>query len=208
MLRLFFILFLLMRYLPEYFDSNSLYWVIDSFIMISLAVYVFKNSEKNMLNLFIGFGLLNLLGYDYFNNINMLFFNKTNINLFDIFTLISLSIIMYFAIFRNRYKWEKMKSDNYNRNKIQAIYSKPDELLTLFGAATSLSPKCSVRYTYNDKTIRFKRGTKTPILCETVLKKTDIIKTTDINPDLFLSRFEEIKDKKYNLLTFNCRRLF
>ncbi|MCJ8343513.1 MAG: hypothetical protein MJH09_11820 [Cetobacterium sp.] len=208
MLRLFFILFLLMRYLPEYFDSNSLYWVIDSIIMISLAVYVFKNSEKNMLNLFIGFGLLNLLGYDYFNNINMLFFNKTNINLFDIFTLISLSIIMYFAIFRNRYKWEKMKSDNYNRNKIQAIYSKPDELLTLFGAATSLSPKCSVRYTYNDKTIRFKRGTKTPILCETVLKKTDIIKTTDINPDLFLSRFEEIKDKKYNLLTFNCRRLF
>ena len=208
MLRLFFILFLLMRYLPEYFDSNSLYWVIDSIIMICLAVYVFKNSAKNMLNLFIGFGLLNLLGYDYFNNINMLFFNKTNINLFDIFTLISLSIIMYFAIFRNRYKWEKMKSDNYNRNKIQAIYSKPDELLTLFGAATSLSPKCSVRYTYNDKTIRFKRGTKTPILCETVLKKTDIIKTTDINPDLFLSRFEEIKDKKYNLLTFNCRRLF
>ena len=61
-----------MRYLPEYFDSNSLYWVIDSIIMISLAVYVFKNSEKNMLNLFIGFGLLNLLGYDYFNNINML----------------------------------------------------------------------------------------------------------------------------------------
>jgi hypothetical protein len=197
-----------MRYLPEYFDSNSLYWVIDSIIMICLAVYVFKNSAKNMLNLFIGFGLLNLLGYDYFNNINMLFFNKTNINLFDIFTLISLSIIMYFAIFRNRYKWEKMKSDNYNRNKIQAIYSKPDELLTLFGAATSLSPKCSVRYTYNDKTIRFKRGVETPILCETVLKKTDIIKTTDINPDLFLSRFEEIKDKKYNLLTFNCRRLF
>ena len=195
MLRLFFILFLLMRYLPEYFDSNSLYWVIDSIIMISLAVYVFKNSEKNMLNLFIGFGLLNLLGYDYFNNINMLFFNKTNINLFDIFTLISLSIIMYFAIFRNRYKWEKMKSDNYNRNKIQAIYSKPDELLTLFGAATSLSPKCSVRYTYNDKTIRFKRGTNTPILCETVLKKTDIIKNTDFEGEYFNKRWKEIKNK-------------
>jgi hypothetical protein len=101
-----------------------------------------------------------------------------------------------------------MKSDNYQRNKIQAIYSKPDELLTLLGAATSLSPKCSVRYTYNDKTIRFKRGVKTPILCDTVLKKTDIIKTTDISPDLFLNRFEEIKNKKFNLLTFNCRRLF
>ena len=76
MLRVFFILFLLLRYLPEYFDSNSLYWVIDSTIMISLAVYVFKNSAKNMLNLFIGFGLLNLLGYDYLNNLNIFILNK------------------------------------------------------------------------------------------------------------------------------------
>lgn len=208
MLRLFFILFLLMRYLPQYFDSDGLYWVIDSIIMICLAVYVFKHSEKNMLNLFIGFGLLNLLGYDYFNNFNMLFFNKTDINFFDIFTLISLSIIIYFAIFRNRYKWERLKSDNYQRNKIQAIYSKPDEALTLLGAATSLSPKCSVRYTYNDKTIRFKRGNKTPILCDTVINKTDIIKTTNINTSLFFDRFEEIKNRKYNLLTFNCKNLF
>ncbi len=208
MLRLFFILFLLMRYLPQYFDSDGLYWVIDSIIMICLAVYVFKHSEKNMLNLFIGFGLLNLLGYDYFNNFNMLFFNKTDINFFDIFTLISLSIIIYFAIFRNRYKWERLKSDNYQKNKIQAIYSKPDEALTLLGAATSLSPKCSVRYTYNDKTIRFKRGNKTPILCDTVIRKTDIIKTTNINTSLFFDRFEEIKSKKYNLLTFNCKNLF
>jgi hypothetical protein len=175
--------------------------------MISLTVYVFKNSAKNMLNLFIGFGLLNLLGYDCFNNLNMFLFNKTDINFFDISILISLSIIMFFVIFRNRYKWERMKSDNYQRNKIQAIYSKPDELLTLLGAATSLSPKCSVRYTCNDKTIRFKRGIKTPILCDTVLKKTDIIKTTDINPDLFFNRFEEIKNKNFNLLTFNCRML-
>jgi hypothetical protein len=197
-----------MRYLPQYFDSDGLYWVIDSIIMICLAVYVFKHSEKNMLNLFIGFGLLNLLGYDYFNNFNMLFFNKTDINFFDIFTLISLSIIIYFAIFRNRYKWERLKSDNYQKNKIQAIYSKPDEVLTLLGAATSLSPKCSVRYTYNDKTIRFKRGNKTPILCDTVIRKTDIIKTTNINTSLFFDRFEEIKSKKYNLLTFNCKNLF
>jgi len=208
MLRLFFILFLLMRYLPEYFDSNSLYWVIDSTIMISLAVYVFKNSAKNMLNLFIGFGLLNLLGYDYFNNLNVLFLNKTDLNFFTISTLVSLSIIMFFVIFRNRYKWEKMKGNNYDRNKIQRIYSKPNMFLTLLGAATSLSPKCSVRYTYNDKTIRFKRGSKTPVICNTVIKKTDIIEDTNLTVDYFDRRWEEIKDKKYNLLTFNCRRLF
>jgi hypothetical protein len=116
--------------------------------------------------------------------------------------------IVYVLIFRNRYKWERLKSDNYQRNKIQAIYSKPDEVLTLLGAATSLSPKCSVRYTYNDKTIRFKRGNKNPILCDTVIRKTDIIKTTNINTSLFFDRFEEIKSKKYNLLTFNCKNLF
>ena len=129
-------------------------------------------------------------------------------NFFDNSTLISLSIIMYFFIFRNRYKWEKMKSDNYNKDKIQKIYSKPNNLLTLIGAATSLSPKCSVRYTYNDKTIRFKKGNKTPIICDTIIKKTEIIKDTDLTVDYFDVRWEEIKNKKYNLLTFNCRKLF
>jgi hypothetical protein len=208
MLRVFLILFLLMRYLPEYFDSNTLYWVIDSIIMISLAVYVFKNSPKNMFNLFIGFGLFNLLVYDCFNNLNIFLFNKTDINFFTNCSLITLSIIMFFVIFRNRYKWERLKSDNYNRNKIQAIYSKPDQLLTLLGAATSLDPKCSVRYTYNDKTIRFKKGLKYPVMCDTVIKKTDIIKNTDFPAIYFNVRFKEIKNNSYNLLTFNCRNLF
>jgi hypothetical protein len=197
-----------MRYLPEYFDSNNMYWVIDSVIMISLAVYVFKNSAKNMLNLFIGFGLLNLLGYDYFNNLNMFIFNKTDINFFDISILISLSIIMFFVVFRNRYKWERMKSNNYDKSKIQRIWSKPNSILALLGAATSLSPKCSVRYSYNDKTIRFQKGNKTPILCDTVIKKTDIIQDTNFNEDYFYKRWEEIKNIKYNLLTFNCKMLF
>ena len=207
MLKIFFLLFLLMRYFPDYYNSDNLYWDIDSVIMISLAVYVFKNSRKNILNLFVCFAFLNLLGYDYINNLNILFHNS-DMNFFDNSTLISLSIIMYFFIFRNRYKWEKMKSDNYNKDKIQKIYSKPNNLLTLIGAATSLSPKCSVRYTYNDKTIRFKKGNKTPIICDTIIKKTEIIKDTDLTVDYFDVRWEEIKNKKYNLLTFNCRKLF
>ena len=208
MLRVFFILFLLLRYLPEYFDSNSLYWIIDSTIMICLAVYVFKNSAKNMLNLFTGFGLFNILGYDCFNNLNIFLFNKTDFNFFTNYTLISLSIIIFFVIFRNRYKWERLKSDSYNRNKIQAIYSKPNNILRLFGAAISFSPKCSVRYTYNDKTIRFKKGIKNPIMCDTVIKKTDIIKNTEIPAIFFIFMFEKIKIKSFNLLTFNCRNLF
>tara|TARA_R110001592_G_scaffold80669_2_gene240025 strand:- start:263 stop:904 length:642 start_codon:yes stop_codon:yes gene_type:complete len=208
MLRVFFILFLLLRYLPEYFDSNSLYWVIDSTIMISLAVYVFKNSAKNMLNLFIGFGLLNLLGYDYLNNLNMFILNKTDINFFANTTLITLSIIMYFLIFRNRYKWEKQKSEFYNPKRVQAIYSKPNKFLTLLGAAISFSPRCSVRFSYNGETICFKRSSSTPIKCKTVIKGTDIIKNTNIDVNYFSVRYNIIKDIKYNLFNFNCKDLF
>ena len=138
----------------------------------------------------------------------MMILQNNSYDFLNYFINTSIVLVVHVLIFRKRYKWERMKSDNYDRNKIQAIYSKPDELLTLLGAATSLSPKCSVRYTYNDKTIRFKRGNKTPILCDTIIRKSDIIKTTDISADLFLNRFEEIKNKKYNLLTFNCRNLF
>jgi hypothetical protein len=197
-----------MRYFPEYFDSDNLYFLMDNFLMLGVSYYIFNKSDKTVLNLFFTAACIIIFTYSFFDYLQMIILQKNTFDVFNYFSIMSILLIVYILIFRNRYKWEKMKSDNYNRNKIQAIYSKPDELLTLFGAATSLSPKCSVRYTYNDKTIRFKRGVETPILCETVLKKTDIIKTTDINPDLFLSRFEEIKDKKYNLLTFNCRGLF
>ena len=138
----------------------------------------------------------------------MIILQKESFDVFNYFTTTSIVLIVYVLIFRNRYKWEKMKGNNYDRNKIQRIYSKPTIFLTLLGAATSLSPKCSVRYTYNDKTIRFKRGSKTPVICNTVIKKTDIIEDTNLTVDYFDRRWEEIKDKKYNLLTFNCRRLF
>ena len=176
--------------------------------MLGVSFYIFKKSEKTVLNMFFTTACVIIFTYSFFDYLQMMILQKDSFDVFNYFSITAIVLIVYILIFRHRYKWEKLKSDNYQRNKIQAIYSKPDELLTLLGAATSLSPKCSVRYTYNDKTIRFKRGIKTPILCDTVLKKTDIIKTTDINPDLFLNRFEEIKNKKFNLLTFNCRKLF
>jgi len=117
-------------------------------------------------------------------------------------------LVSYVLIFRSRHRWEKLKSVKYDSNKIQAIYSRPSSLITLLGATTSLSPKCSVRYSYNGKTIRFKRGNKTPILCNTFIDKDDIIEDTGLTVDYFDRRWEEIKDKKYNLLTFNCRKLF
>ena len=197
-----------MRYLPKYFDSDNLYFLMDNFLMILVSYYIFNKSDKTVLNLFFIAACIIIFTYSFFDYLQMMILQKDSFDVFNYFSITSIVLVVYILIFRNRYKWEKLKSDNYQRNKIQAIYSKPDELLTLLGAATSLSPKCSVRYTYNDKTIRFKRGNKTPILCDTVLKKTDIIKTTDINPDLFLNRFEEIKNKKFNLLTFNCRKLF
>ena len=101
-----------------------------------------------------------------------------------------------------------LKSEKYDADKVQAIYSKPKTLLTLFGATISLSPKCSIRYTYKDKTIRFKKGIEKPIFTDTIVKHNEIIKNTEISSQSFYKRWEEIKNKKYNLLTFNCQMLF
>ena len=197
-----------MRYLAEYFDSDNLYFLMDNFLMLGVSYYIFNKSNKTVLNLFFTTACIIIFTYSFFDYLQMIILQKDSFDVFNYFTTTSIVLIVYVLIFRNRYKWERMKSNNYDRNKIQRIYSKPTIFLTLLGAATSLSPKCSVRYTYNDKTIRFKRGSKTPVICNTVIKKTDIIEDTNLTVDYFDRRWEEIKDKKYNLLTFNCRRLF
>ena len=197
-----------MRYLPEYFDSDDLYFLMDGFLMLGVSFYIFNKSEKTVLNLFFTTACVVIFLHNIVDCLQMMILQKDSFDVFNYFTTTSIVLIVYVLIFRNRYKWEKMKGNNYDRNKIQRIYSKPTIFLTLLGAATSLSPKCSVRYTYNDKTIRFKRGSKTPVICNTVIKKTDIIEDTNLTVDYFDRRWEEIKDKKYNLLTFNCRRLF
>ncbi len=196
-----------MRILPEKINSIDLYWLMQSVLFLIMSIYIFNNSKKNVINLFLCIGLCILFVQQIVDRTFLLLGYEINDYLY-IPLLSAILITSHISIFRNRYKWEKMKGNNYDRNKIQRIYSKPNIFLTLLGAATSLSPKCSVRYTYNDKTIRFKRGSKTPVICNTVIKKTDIIEDTNLTVDYFDRRWEEIKDKKYNLLTFNCRRLF
>ena len=197
-----------MRYLPEYFDSVNLYFLMDNFLMLGVSFYIFKKSEKTVLNMFFTTACVIIFTYSFFDYLQMMILQKDSFDVFNYFSITAIVLIVYILIFRHRYKWERLKSDDYNKDKIQKIYSKPNMFLPLLGAATSLSPKCSVRYTYNDKTIRFKRGSKTPIICDTIIKKTDIIENTNLSGDYFNVRWEEIKDKKYNLLTFNCRRLF
>ena len=203
----FFIYCYIMRILPEKINSIDLYWLMQSILFLIMSIYIFNNSKKNVINLFLCIGLCILFVKQIVDRTFLLLGYEINDYLY-IPLLSAILITSHISIFRNRYKWEKMKGNNYDRNKIQRIYSKPTIFLTLLGAATSLSPKCSVRYTYNDKTIRFKRGSKTPVICNTVIKKTDIIEDTNLTVDYFDRRWEEIKDKKYNLLTFNCRRLF
>ncbi|GAF74964.1 unnamed protein product, partial [marine sediment metagenome] len=56
-------------------------------------------------------------------------------------------------------------------------------------------------------TIRFKKGSKNPIKQETHLKGNEIIENTNLTRGDFLNRWQRIKYKDYNLLTFNCRSL-
>lgn len=197
-----------MRYLPEYFDSNSLYFLMDNILMLLVSSYIFRKSEKTVLNLFFSTSCMIIFSYSFCDYLQMMILKTNSFGAFNYLINISIALVVYILIFRNRHKWERLKSDNYDKSKIQRIYSKPNGVLTLLGAATSLSPKCSVRYSYNGKTIRFKRGNKTPILCDTVIRKTDIIEDTNLDEDYFYKRWEEIKNIKYNLLTFNCKMLF
>jgi len=196
-----------MKTIPEILDSVNLYWLMQSILFLIVSIYIFKKSTKNVINLFFCIGLCLLFVQQIVDRTFLLIGYQTEDYLY-IPLLFAAFTITHVSIYGNRYKWERMKSDKYNEEKVQKIYSKPNGLLTLLGAATSLSPKCSVRYTYNGKTIRFKKGIKTPILCDTVIKETDIIKDTNLLQEYFYKRYDEIKHKEYNLFSFNCRNLF
>ncbi len=208
MIILLFIFFLVMRIVPETIDSDILYWVLDSVLMLCVTVYIFKKSSKNIAVLFFTVACLIFFSYDFLDYLYMFLFNKNSSDSMNMIMLISTSIVSYYLVFRKRYKWKRLKSDNYNPKIVQAIYSKPNTFLTLLGAAISFSPKSCVRYSFDDNTIRFKKGYKTPLMTKTVLKDSDIIKNTSIRTSDFNKRFEEIKLKKYNIITFNCRMLF
>ena len=196
-----------MRFLPEKIDNANLYWTMESIAFIISAIFIFKNSKKTVVNLLATLGLLMMFFYEFADRFLMLI----NINVYNNYFGYTLGgiffLITYIFLFKNRYDWRILESADYNPNKIQAIYSKPNSLVTLLGATTSLSPKCSVRFTYLGKTIRFKRGIKYPILCDTVVRKTDIIEDTNLTDEYFINRWDEIKNKRFNLFTFNCRSL-
>ena len=206
---IFFIIYcLIMRFLPERIDNVNLYWTMDSIVFIIAAILIFNNSSKSVVNLLATLGALVMFFYEFADRFLLLI----DINVYNNYFSYTLEgvffLIIYIFLFRKRYDWRSLEGAEYDSNKIQAIYSRPSSLITLLGATTSLSPKCSVRYSYNGKTIRFKRGNKTPILCDTVIRKTDIIEDTDFSGEYFSSRWDEIKNNKFNLLTFNCRSLF
>ena len=122
-----------MRYLPEYFDSVNLYFLMDNFLMLGVSFYIFKKSEKTVLNLFFTTACIIIFTYSFFDYLQMMILQKDSFDVFNYFTTTSIVLIVYVLIFRNRYKWERMKSNNYDRNKIQRIYSKPTIFLTLLG---------------------------------------------------------------------------
>ncbi len=197
-----------MRTVPEHIDSDILYWLMSSFLMLLVSLYIFRKSSKTVASLFIATACVVLFSYDVVEYLYIAISQAESPNYFKAALFTSISIASYMLLARNRYDWRKLKSEKYNPERVQAIYSRPHEFVTLLGAATSLSPKCSVRYSYNGKMIRFKRGYPTPIMTKTIIKKTDIIENTDIDTDEFYRRFDQIKGKKYNLLSFNCRHIF
>lgn len=217
MIRIAFILFFFAKVVPytivEYFpkleyESTLLYWVLYSLLIFSFINYAYKNEDKSVINLLFTSFIFGALIVDILVFSSAIFVDVSYPISWKYGGYIGVGLLLYILLARRRYDWRMLESDVYNPRKVQAIYSKPNSFITLLGSATSLSPKCSVRYTYNDKTIRFKRGVKSPVLCNTVISNTDLIEDTNFSNDYFSDRWEEIKDKKFNLIKFNCRMLF
>ena len=217
MIRWIFILFIFAKTVPYYlskifdlsFESIRLYWIVYSVILFMLVLLNYKREGKSVPNLLITSVLFGTLIIDILNFSYQIYDMKFSLSHSWKFRgYFSVSILFYLFIARNRYIWRNLKSDEYNPSKVQAIYSKPNSIITILGATASLSPKCSVRYTYLDKTIRFKRGVKAPMICNTSIKETEIIEDTGFSGVYFMERWEEIKGKEFNLFTFNCRSLF
>ena len=196
-----------MRTIPEYLDNDSLYWLMDAILMLCVCCYIWTKSIKTVTNMILTVACGVFLLYNLVDSIMYTLALKEPLGLRYVM-YISGAITFYALIAKNRHEWERQRSADYSPNKVQAIYSKPSAALTLLGATVSLDPKCSVRYTYNGKMVRFKRGYPTPIMTNNVIKKTDIIENTNIDPECFYQRFDEIKNNKYNLFTFNCKHLF
>jgi len=45
------ILFVIMKTLPKYLDNPILFWVFNSLLLISMAIYIYKKEEKTVLNM-------------------------------------------------------------------------------------------------------------------------------------------------------------
>ena len=207
MITLFLICSILIRTLPEYIDNASLYWVMNSVLFFGVSVYMFHKSKKTICNLLVCFALCIMFLNDLVINLSYLITPESNIDYFKTVLLVVMSLLSWVVIFRKRYDWRALKSEEYNKKKVQAIYSRPNSFITLLGATTSLSPKCSVRYSFNGKTVRFSRTSDTPLISDTRISSTDIIEETEYTGDYFTKRCEHIKNKKYNLVTFNCKNL-
>jgi len=200
-------IFITMNWLPYHLEQPFLYYSLNALFQIVCLILVFRSEEKSVFNLLLCLSMILISSYDFIDYTSGLFIEHGS-KYFNNILFLSGSIIAYILIFKNRYKWEKQKSDKHDREKVQAVFSKPDTIVTLFGAAYSFSPKCSVRYIYNDKMIRFKKGHEKIIVSEIIIKESDIIKDTLICESIFLKRCKEIKNKKFNLFFFNCRHIF
>ena len=183
-----------------------LYYLLNALFQLVCMVLIFRNSKKSVLNLFLILSIMVGSSYDLIDY-SLRALGVITPDYFNSFLYVSIILLVYILVFHKRYEWKKLQSDDYDPEKVQAIYSKPNSVMTLLGAAISYSPKCSVRYTHGGQTIRFKKSSDTPIKQKTVILYTDIIVDTGVDPEYFGKRWEAIKDKRYNLLFFNCKRL-
>ena len=97
--------------------------------MLGVSFYIFKKSEKTVLNMFFTTACIIIFTYSFFDYLQMMILQKDSFDVFNYFSITAIVLIVYILKFRHRYKWERQKSDDYNKDKIQKIFKK---IITIF----------------------------------------------------------------------------
>jgi len=192
---------------PYYLNSSELYFLLSNISFVVIICYSYLKTEKSTLNFALFLVLFEIYLVDSFLwACEMIEINDIEAPTYSVIAVILL--LIFIAYFKNKWDWKKLPTETYDKNKLQAVYSKPGDFPTLLGSLIYFDPKGSVKYTYGGKVIRFKRGEKFPVLQDFKPKENDKIQTIKGSKEYFYKRYDEIKHKKYNLFSFNCRNLF
>ena len=191
------ILIIGVKFCPYFFDSPTLYFVGNDFIIILLLVSMIKKKTYTyfLIALLVAF-------LSYFIAAELLGSDKA----FHAPPILFIAFLFCFIFyFRGRYSFDKLKAGVYDPNKVQIYIKKPKGLYALIGSFMYGCPCGSIAYLHGGYKYSYSRKTK-----RFTKKRFDVkningkIQNTQLHKQILDNKI----GTKYNVFTNNCRSIF